>query len=63
MARIHPIDRDTDFLFPPSVQGRLPENLLVRYVAKVVESLDSSVLDRSFAVCGSNAYVSSVCSQ
>ena len=30
----HPIDRDTDFLLPPSVQEWLPEAHLARYVVE-----------------------------
>ena len=41
----HPIDRDTDFLLPPSVQDWLPEVHLARYVVEVVEQLDLSVLE------------------
>ena len=49
MSRFQPIDRDTDFLFPPSVQGWLPENHLARYIANVVESLDLSAIERLYA--------------
>ena len=56
MSRFHPIDRDTDFLFPPSVQGWLPENHLARYIANVVESLDLGAIERVYAGRGSDAY-------
>lgn len=36
------IDRNTDFLLPPSVQDWLPEAHLARYVVEVVEA-DSSL--------------------
>ncbi|MGB4227126.1 MAG: IS1182 family transposase [Candidatus Dechloromonas phosphoritropha] len=52
----HPIDRDTDFLLPPSVQDWLPEAHLARYVVDVVEQLDLSVLERAYAGKGSDAY-------
>ena len=52
----HPIDRDTDFLLPPSVQEWLPEAHLARYVVEVVEELDLSVLERAYAGKGSDAY-------
>jgi transposase len=52
----HPIDRDTDFLLPPSVQEWLPEAHLARYVVEVVEQLDLSVLERAYAGNGSTAY-------
>ena len=56
MARFHPINRDTDFLFPPSMQDWLPENHLARYIANVIESLDLSAIERAYAGRGSDAY-------
>ena len=56
MSRFHPIDRDTDFLLPPSVQEWLPEAHLARYVAAVVENLDLSEIERAYAGRGSDAY-------
>ena len=38
------IDRDTPYLFPPSVQDYLPEDHLARFVAEMVEQLDMSPL-------------------
>jgi transposase len=52
----HPIDRDTDYLLPPSVQEWLPESHLARYVVDVVEGLDLSELERAYAGRGSDAY-------
>lgn len=52
----HPINRDTDYLLPPSVQEWLPEAHLARYVVDVVEGLDLSALVRAYAGCGSEAY-------
>jgi transposase len=52
----HPIDRDTDYLLPPSVQDWLPESHLARYVVDVVEGLDLSALVRAYVGCGSEAY-------
>lgn len=51
-----PINRDTDFLLPPSVQDWLPEAHLARYVVDVVEALDLSALERAYAGRGSDAY-------
>ena len=51
-----PINRDTDYLLPPSVQDWLPEAHLARYVVDVVEGLDLSVLVRGYAGRGSDAY-------
>ncbi len=49
----HPIDRDTDYLLPPSEW--LPEVHLARYVVDVVEGLDLSALERAYAGRGSPA--------
>ncbi|MHB1620455.1 MAG: IS5/IS1182 family transposase, partial [Sulfuricella sp.] len=53
MSRFRPIDRDTDFLLPPSVQEWLPEAHLARYVAAVIENLDLSEIERAYAGRGS----------
>jgi transposase/IS5 family transposase len=52
----HPINRDTDYLLPLSVQDWLPESHLARYVVDVVEGLDLSALVRAYVGCGSEAY-------
>jgi transposase len=51
-----PIDRDTDYVLPPSVQEWLPEAHLARYVVDVVEGLDLSELERAYGGRGSEAY-------
>lgn len=56
MGRFRPIDRNTDYLLPPSVQDWLPESHLARYVVDVVEGLDLSELERAYAGRGSAAY-------
>ena len=56
MIRFRPIDRDIDFLLPPSVQEWLPEGHLARYVVEVVEELDLSELERAYAGRGSDPY-------
>ena len=56
MARFLPIDRDSVYLFPPSVQDWLPETHLARYIANVIESLDLSGIERAYAGRGSDAY-------
>ena len=56
MARFREIDRDTDFLFPPSVQNWLPKEHLARYIANVVEGLDLGAIERVYAGRGSDAY-------
>lgn len=52
----HPIDRNMEYLLPPSVQDWLPEAHLARYVVDVVEGLDLSALERAYAGRGSDAY-------
>jgi transposase len=52
----HPINRDTDYLLPASVQEWLAESHLARYVVDVVEGLDLSALVRAYVGCGSEAY-------
>ncbi len=56
MTRFRPIDRDIDFLLPPSVQEWLPEGHLARYVVEVVEGLDLSELERDYGGRGSDPY-------
>jgi transposase len=40
MSTFRPVDRDTGFLLPPSVDEWLPERHLARFVAEVIEGLD-----------------------
>ncbi|EQD34953.1 transposase of ISThsp16, IS1182 family, partial [mine drainage metagenome] len=56
MSRFRPIDREADYLLPPSVQDGLPESHLARYIVDVVEGLDRSELERAYAGRGSDAY-------
>jgi len=56
MGKFHLIDRDIDFLLPPSVQEWLPEGHLARYLVEVVEGLDLGDLERAYAGKGSVAY-------
>ena len=49
MSKFHLIDRDIDFLLPPSVHEWLPEGHLARYVVELVEWLDVSDLERAYA--------------
>lgn len=51
-----PVDRDTDFLFPPSVQEWLPDGHLARFVVDVVNQLDLSRLESAYAGRGSMPY-------
>lgn len=50
------IDRDTPYLFPPSLQDWLPEKHLARFVVEIVEHLDLSELKKSYAGRGSRPY-------
>jgi transposase len=56
MTKFCAIDRDIDFLLPPSVQEWLPEGHLARYVVEVVEGLDLWELEEAYAGCGSTPY-------
>lgn len=49
-------DRNTDYLFPPSMQDWLPEDHLARFVVEVVDQLDLSELTRQYAGRGSQAH-------
>jgi len=49
-------DRDTLYLMPPSVQDRLPENHLARFVVDIVSQLDLWPLVSAYAGRGSDAY-------
>ena len=56
MSSFIPVDRQTDFLFPPSVQDWLPENHLARFIVEVIDSLDLTELTRQYAGRGSAAH-------
>jgi transposase len=51
-----PLDRDTLFLLPPSVQDWLPQDHLARYVVDLVGKLDLAAIRASYAGRGSEAY-------
>jgi hypothetical protein len=55
-----PMDKNTDYLLPPSVQEWLPQAHLARYVVEVVDGLDLSALERAYAGKGSEAYQAKV---
>ncbi len=56
MSSFIPVDRQTDYLFPPSVQDWLPENHLARFVVEVIERLDLTQLTGQYAGRGSAAH-------
>lgn len=60
MSNFRPINRDTDFLLPPSVDEWLPERHLARFVVEVVDQLDLSAMVRSYRGSGSASYHPSV---
>jgi transposase len=56
MSNFRPIDRDTAFLFPPSVDEWLPQRHLARYVVEVVEGLELSEMVKTYRGSGSASY-------
>jgi transposase len=50
------VDRQTDYLLPPSVEDWLPENHLARFIVEVIEQLDLSELTRQYGGRGSAAH-------
>lgn len=51
-----PLDRDTPYIFPPSVQDYLPEGHLARFVVEIVEQLDLNNLSAAYSGKGSKPY-------
>jgi transposase len=56
MSNFRPINRDMDFLMPPSVDEWLPERHFVRFVVEVVEGLDLRAMSRSYRGSGGASY-------
>lgn len=56
MSNFRPINRDTGFLLPPSVDEWLPQRHLARFVVEVVEGLDLSELEKTYRGSGSASY-------
>src|SRR5574338_81428 len=56
MSHFRPIDRETAYLLPPSVEEWLPEDHLARFIVGLVDGLDVSRLERAYAGRGSAAY-------
>jgi transposase len=56
MSNFRPIDRDTGFLLPPSVDEWLPERHLARFVVEVIEGLDLRAMIGSYRSGGEAAY-------
>jgi transposase len=55
-GRFVPVDRNTAYLLPPSVQEWLPENHLARFVVEIVEQLDLAKLPAAYGGRGSDAF-------
>ena len=51
-----PVDRDTPYLLPPSLQDWLPQGHLARFVVEIVDRLDLSELERAYRGRGKAAY-------
>ena len=56
MSNFRPIDRQTGFLLPPSVDEWLPETHLARFVVEVLDGLDLRVMRGSYRGSGSASY-------
>jgi len=56
MSRFVPVDRDTAYLLPPSVDEWLPSDHLARFVVEVIERLDLDELVKQYAGRGSAAH-------
>ena len=56
MSRFVPVDRETAYLLPPSVDEWLPNDHLARFVVEVIEQLDLGDLTRQYAGRGSAAH-------
>ena len=56
MSNFRPIDRDTGFLLPPSVDEGLPERHLARFVVEVIAGLDLRAMTGSYRGSGEASY-------
>src|SRR4051794_22520151 len=56
MKNFRPVDRDTGFLMPPSVDEWLPEKHLARFVVEVIASLDLRAMIGRYRGCGEASY-------
>ena len=56
MNHFLPVDREHDLAKPISIQKCLPEGHLARYIVEIVESLDLSHFEQSYAGRGQEAY-------
>ena len=56
MSNFRPINRDMNYLLPPSVDEWLPEQHLARFVVEVIEGLDLRAMSGSYRGSGSASY-------
>ena len=56
MSNFRPINRDMDFLMPPSVDEWLPQRHLARFVMEVIEGLDLRAMTGSYRGSGEASY-------
>lgn len=56
MANFRPIDRETGFLLPPSVDEWLPEKHLARFVVEVIDGFDLRAMSGAYRGSGSASY-------
>ena len=56
MSNFRAVDRETQYLLPPSVDEWLPEKHLARYVVEVIEQLDMNVMVKAYRGSGSQSY-------
>ena len=56
MSNFRPINRDTGFLLPPSVDEWLPQRHLARFVVEVIDGLDLSELIKAYRGSGSASF-------
>lgn len=56
MSNFRPIDRETDFLLPPSVDEWLPQRHLARFVVEVIGGLDLRAMTGSYRGSGEASY-------
>jgi transposase len=56
MSNFRPINRDMDFLMPPSVDEWLPQRHLARFVMEVIEGLDLRSMSGSYRGSGEASY-------
>jgi transposase len=56
MSNFRPIDRQTGFLLPPSVDDWLSEKHLARFVVELIDGLDLSAMSGAYRGSGSASY-------